>query len=140
MTASKFGLVASADFGDPGTDKFAHPYVFSAEQVHKPAFRELIYRLLTKQLLSRVFIDEAHLTLLRESFRVSLQSIRTGLSVIPSHIPRILLSATVAPHQRATSLEKHGTNDATVFICLHSERTLRLKCLCSKRIPKVSTK
>ena len=115
MTDSKFELVASADFGDPGTEIFAHLYVFLAEQVHKLAFRELISRLPTKQLFSIVVIDEVHLTLLWESFRVSLQSIRTGLSVISSHIPRILLSATVPPHQRVTVLKRHDINHARVF-------------------------
>ena len=124
MKTSKFGLVASADFGDPRTDTFAHLYVFSAEQVHKAAFRELISRLLTNQLLSRVVIDEAHLTLLWETFQVSLQSIRTGLSVIPSHIPRILFSATVPLHHRATVLEMHGINDATVFSMLTPRKNL----------------
>ena len=114
-TAATLGLVASSGFGDPGADVFADLYVFSAEQVHKPAFAELICRLLTRQHLSRVVIDEAHLTLLWASFRMSLKCIRTGLSVIPSHIPRIFLSATVPPHQRANVLEIHGLNDATVF-------------------------
>lgn len=60
-------------------------------------------------------IDEAHLTVLWKSFRVSLQSILTGLSAAPSHIPLIHFISTVPPHQLACVLEKYGINDATVF-------------------------
>lgn len=65
--------------------------------------------------ISRIVVDEAHLTILWSSFREPLGSLSTNLCPTPVPIQKILPSATVPPSQEETLARAHGLSNFAVL-------------------------
>ena len=122
--ATNFALIASHSANGRGSTDFADLYIFTAEKLILPSFKDLVTRLIHTNRLARVVIDEAHLTAMWQHFRSDLMQIRRSLSIIPDTIPRVLLSATVPPCQRRLILERHGIKTAFFFFMPSQRKNL----------------
>ena len=96
-------------------DSLAQAYVFSSDTARNEDLEEFVRSLADKRILSRFVIDEAQVTSMCDDFPPSLRLVQHLLLQVPSTIPRILLSATIPPRDRARVICMHGMSSAAVY-------------------------
>ena len=78
-------------------------------------FQKFVHKLAGLEKLTRIVVDEAHLSGLWAGFRPSLQRLGLTMRHIPDNVRRILFSATVPPRDAEDLLVKHGVREAIVY-------------------------
>ena len=115
------GFGISAVMWTPGmsrattTDQSRTVYLISAEHLDMGSFSTFVRQLNGKKVLTRIVVDEAHLSVLWSDFRPCLQRMQYTLQSLKCQVPTYLFSATIPPRDTANVLMAHGVGNAIVF-------------------------
>lgn len=89
--------------------------IVAVEHTTLPQYETLLMELSNADRLSRIVVDEAHLTLLWSTFREPLWNLSRTLCPVQYPVQKILLSATVPPDQEGLIAKAHGIDEIMVL-------------------------
>lgn len=112
-----FGILAMQWPGSAHNINSISVLVVSVEKVVSTQFAAMLGYQANRGRLSRIVIDEAHLSVEWDDFRPAFSTLRTALSPGGYAIPKIMMSATIPPEMSSEVAERHGSTSYREIRC-----------------------